>query len=150
MSTQYYLQSAQLQSKPLTAGSPEHALVCKFLELPDNATSTLEVIENAFEEIGWCFQFDGEKIIGLESNDDNEIPDLDDLEPLIPLLSGYVEYEYEGDMIRSLFTGGMVVHSGGEIIFDVDTYKGKELKDEIKRANARVKALKVKAKQDAQ
>ncbi len=150
MSTQYYLQSAQLQSKPLTAGSPEHALVCNFLELPDDATSTLEVIEKAFEEIGWCFQFDGEKITGLEGNDDGEMPDLDDLEPLIPLLNGYVEYECEGDMIRSLFTGGMVVHSEGELIFDASVYaEGKELQAEIEWAEARLSALKAKLDQQA-
>lgn len=146
MGSTYYHQTSNIRSKSLLPGTPEHDLVCDFLGLPANGSTTLEVMRKAFEEMGWCFHFDTEKIIGLEGNDDQEMPDVDELAPLTALFIGSIEWECEGDIVRTLFTGEEMIQSEGEIIFAADVYEpGKELDDEIWKAEMRLAALKEKA-----
>ena len=106
MSNPYYLQGAQISTPPLIPGSIAYQTACDILGL---ATPTSTEIAAAFAEEGWFFECDGDCLTNLLPDDDQEIPDPDDLDKLTALFTAdsYVEFENGmGEFTRKVFRGG--------------------------------------------
>lgn len=143
MGTYRYLQDSKVESHPLIPGTEAHGLVCQHFGL--DADADINTFEEAFSDNGWWFTFGENRIIALEANEDQEIPDPEELQPIASIFTdgSWFEWEVGGEDVRTLFENGEMI-GADEIrrLFPAEVFSHQSLDDEIKWVAQHLSSLK--------
>lgn len=143
MCTYRYHQNSQMKSYPLLPGTDAYDIVCHHLGL--GKLPNLYTIEEAFADNGWWFTFDENGIIALEGDDDQEIPDIEELQPIASIFAdgSWLEWEVNGDHCRLLILNGEITYDQeARRLFPPDVFSHQSLDNEIAAVAEHLTALK--------
>lgn len=143
MSNPIYLEASHIQSVELTVGSQAHRIVIEHLGLPLDAT--IKDIQIAFATDDWHFRFEGNRIVGLEPNDDQVIPHPDNIKPLALIFypNSFIEWEESNERVRLLLLGDSYIQADeiSEHMFPAEVYIPDQKTDHIAFLKERLEAF---------